>query len=108
MSLSVNTCGRSLNNYLSILIRQGDQIGRIFAHWVTVYFGQLFENYRRGSFFWATFFHDKVFELISSKNVLGHILGDFFTRASGHPDFVFLEFDTQFSKSILFWTFFLS
>jgi hypothetical protein len=25
---------------------QGDQIGRIFAQWVIVYFGQLLENYR--------------------------------------------------------------
>jgi hypothetical protein len=24
---------------------QGDQIGRIFAHWAIVYFGQCFENY---------------------------------------------------------------
>jgi hypothetical protein len=23
---------------------QGDQIGRIFAHWVIVYFGQIFWN----------------------------------------------------------------
>jgi hypothetical protein len=27
---------------------QGDQIGRIFACWVIVYFGQCFENYRIG------------------------------------------------------------
>jgi hypothetical protein len=26
--------------------RQGDQIGQIYAHCVTVYFGQLLENYR--------------------------------------------------------------
>jgi hypothetical protein len=25
---------------------QGDQIGRIFANWVIVYFGQFYENYK--------------------------------------------------------------
>jgi hypothetical protein len=32
---------------------QGDQIGRIFAHWVTSYFVQLYENYQRNQHFWA-------------------------------------------------------
>jgi hypothetical protein len=41
--------------------RQGDQIGRIFAHWAIVYFGQFFENDRRSLNFLATFFHDENF-----------------------------------------------
>jgi hypothetical protein len=32
----------------------GDQIGRIFARWVIVYFGQLLENYRGIPNVWAT------------------------------------------------------
>jgi hypothetical protein len=33
---------------------QGDQIGRIFAQWVDVYFGQLLQNYRSIPQIWAT------------------------------------------------------
>jgi hypothetical protein len=35
--------------------------------------------------FWASFYHGKSYVLILTKNVLGNILGDFFTNASGHP-----------------------
>jgi hypothetical protein len=35
--------------------RQGDQIGRIFAQWVIVYFGQFLENYRSSPNFGVTF-----------------------------------------------------
>jgi hypothetical protein len=34
--------GRSHDDPSSYTELQGDQIGRIFAHWVIVYFGQLF------------------------------------------------------------------
>jgi hypothetical protein len=30
---------------------QGDRIGRVFAQWAIVYFGQLFENYRSSTLF---------------------------------------------------------
>jgi hypothetical protein len=36
--------------------KQGGQIGRIFAYWAIVFFGQLFENYRSSANSWATFF----------------------------------------------------
>jgi hypothetical protein len=39
----------------SMLTRQGDQIGRIFAQWAIVYYGQFFENYRSSRHFCATF-----------------------------------------------------
>jgi hypothetical protein len=39
------------------LCRKFDQIGRIFAQWVIVYFAQLLENYRSIQHFWAPFFH---------------------------------------------------
>jgi hypothetical protein len=32
---------------------QGDQIGRIFAEWAIVFFGQFFENYGSAPKFWA-------------------------------------------------------
>jgi hypothetical protein len=66
---------------------QGDQIGRIFAYWVTtyLYFGWLFANYRNSPDYWATHFRDKSYVLIMTKIGLGYILGDFFTNASGHP-----------------------
>jgi hypothetical protein len=31
-------------------LKQGDQIGRIFAHWAIVSFGQFFENYKNPNF----------------------------------------------------------
>jgi hypothetical protein len=37
---------------------QGDQIGRIFAFWVIVYFGH-FKKYTISPNFWATIFHSK-------------------------------------------------
>jgi hypothetical protein len=36
---------------------QGDHIGRFFACWSIVYFGQRLENYRRSAQFWATLSH---------------------------------------------------
>jgi hypothetical protein len=36
---------------------QCDQIGRIFAHWVIVYFGQLFLNCRSSPLFAVYFYH---------------------------------------------------
>jgi hypothetical protein len=35
---------------------------------------------------WATFFQSKRCALITTKNGLGYILGDFFTNSSGHTD----------------------
>jgi hypothetical protein len=49
-------------NYLSstatlfFYLNQGDQIGRIFAFWVIVYFEQFFENYKNNPNFCAAFF----------------------------------------------------
>jgi hypothetical protein len=36
-------------------VKQGDQIGRILAYWVVVYFGQFLEDYMRRSNFCPTF-----------------------------------------------------
>jgi hypothetical protein len=35
---------------------QGDQIGRIFAHWAIVFFGQIFENCRSSANSLAMYF----------------------------------------------------
>jgi hypothetical protein len=67
---------------------QGDQIGRIFAQWAIVYFGQWFEIYIISANFWATFLCDTSYVLILTKNGLGYILGDFFKNSSGHPDYL--------------------
>jgi hypothetical protein len=63
---------------------QGDQIGRIFAYWSIVYFGQRLKHYRSSAKFLATFFPRYV--LILTKKWFGYILGDFFTNSSGHND----------------------
>jgi hypothetical protein len=64
---------------------QGDQIGRSFAYWVTVYIVQFFENYRSCTNVWATFSHGTSPVVILIKNEFGYILGDSFTNPSGHP-----------------------
>jgi hypothetical protein len=65
-----------------VQVRQGDQIGRIFAH-----LGH--------SLLWPLFLQTKekaqIFGLLwlsikFDKNVSGYILGDFFESTSGHPD----------------------
>jgi hypothetical protein len=47
---------------------QGDQIGLIFAHWVTVYFG-FFVNYRSSQNFVATIHHCKSYLKFVQKRV---------------------------------------
>jgi hypothetical protein len=66
---------------------QGGQIGRIFACWVIVCFGQCFENGISSTKFWANFFHTVSYVLILAKNVLGYILGDFFYKIIWSPWF---------------------
>jgi hypothetical protein len=46
-------------------------IGRIFAFWATIFFGQSFENSRRSPNFWATFFPRKKLSSKSGKKRIG-------------------------------------
>jgi hypothetical protein len=60
---------------------QGDQIGRIFAQWEIVHFGQFLKHCR------ATFPLGADYVLILTKTGFGYILGDFlYINSSGHPD----------------------
>jgi hypothetical protein len=60
---------------------QGDQIGPIFAHWVTVNFIEFWGNCKSSRHFWATFFHGYGNALIlTKKNCLRYILGHFFKK----------------------------
>jgi hypothetical protein len=75
-----------LHWFVSLLLskaapKQGDQIGRNFAQWAIVYFGELYKNYRSSPKFSATFFQsiDNV-QIKTDKNRFGYILGDFFTN----------------------------
>jgi hypothetical protein len=65
---------------------QGDQIRRIFAYWVIVFFGKIVENYKSSPNIWVSLFQGKSVALSFPKNRLGYILADFFTKSSGHPD----------------------
>jgi hypothetical protein len=76
--------------FAQLMFEQGDQIGRIFAQYPNVYFGQFF-NYKSSTHFWAMyFFIKKCYELISTKNV-GLYFRLFFTNSSGY-----LVFDGTF------------
>jgi hypothetical protein len=46
---------------------QGDQIGRIFAHWAIVFFGHILENSRSGTNSLASFCHETKYVLIFDK-----------------------------------------
>jgi hypothetical protein len=67
---------------------QGDQIGRIFAYWAIVYFGQFYENYKRIPNFLGNFFPPQKLCINFDKKVLGHSLGDSFKNSSGHPAYI--------------------
>jgi hypothetical protein len=56
---------------------QGDQIGRIFAQWVTVYFWEVFLIITEVAHIFGFCFRVKISVLIVTKNGLGYILGDF-------------------------------
>jgi hypothetical protein len=57
--------------------QQGDQIGRIFAQWEIVHFGQFFENYKNRPRCCATFPLGTDYVLILTKTGFGYSLGDF-------------------------------
>jgi hypothetical protein len=70
---------------------QCDHIGRFFASWAIVYFGQFF-YYRSSPNFWTVFRRESFVGIIFlRKNGPGYILSDFFTKSSGHPDFAALQ-----------------
>jgi hypothetical protein len=75
-------CPVRTTNFLAGSQSQGDQIRRIFACRAVVFF---FENDKSSVISWASFFHGTSYVFILTKNVLGYILGDFFTNSSGHP-----------------------
>jgi hypothetical protein len=58
------------------LRKQGDQIGRIFAHWAIVFFKQFLKMIEVAQNF-GLHFHIKGFTSILIKSGLGFILGDF-------------------------------
>jgi hypothetical protein len=75
--------------------RQGDQIGRFFAHWAIVtFFKTVFEELAH------VFFLNKIYATILTKNGLGHILGELFTNSSGHPACMYVTFMRSPSLSL--------
>jgi hypothetical protein len=81
--------GAKKNPFIFFFAIQGDQIGRIFEHWVVVWvvFMKITEA---GSVNLLTTFSQCVSSEFFATNsklgyLLGYILGDFFTNSSGHP-----------------------
>jgi hypothetical protein len=60
---------------------QGDHIGRIFAYWAIVYFGQFVVNYKSRRNFVAAFYHRKSYlKSVTKKRFglhFGRVLGEF-------------------------------
>jgi hypothetical protein len=78
-------CSETFRTKWSYIPAQGDQIGRIFAYWTTVCFGH-FDDNKRSSNCWATFFHGKSYVLILTKKLIGLHFGRFFLKkSSGNP-----------------------
>jgi hypothetical protein len=89
-----------------VIVSQGDQIGRIFATWAIVFFGQFLWKLQDepkfvGYYFprkkaCINFYKAQIFGLLFSKgkgvyyvtftnNGFGYTSGDFFTKSSGRP-----------------------
>jgi hypothetical protein len=62
---------------------QGDQIVRIFTHWVIVFIGQFLKITEAPKYLCFFIPHGLI---ILTKNGLGHILDNSFTNSCGHPD----------------------
>jgi hypothetical protein len=60
------------------------RLGEIFADWVNVYFGLIILTYISIPKY-DLIVHGKSYVLIFTKTMLGDILGDFFSKPSGHP-----------------------
>jgi hypothetical protein len=65
--------------------RQGDQIGRIFAHWAFVNFWKFLVNYRSSSYFGATCFHGEGYALTLPKKWVELRFGRFFHKLIWSP-----------------------
>jgi hypothetical protein len=61
-------------------VNQGDQIGRIFAYWVIIFFGRFLKISEVAQIYGTTFSQSICSLFILTKNGLGYILGDFFTN----------------------------
>jgi hypothetical protein len=68
-------CLPSCNMNLALCDIQGDQIGRIFAQWVTVYFWQIYENCSSRQYFKATLFNFYGHVLILAEKLVGRNFG---------------------------------
>jgi hypothetical protein len=90
-----------------LVLLQGDQIGRIFALWAIVCFGQFLKNNSNSPQFWATFFQSIDYVVILTKNGLGcTLLGDFFTISSGVDVMItiFCDFRQFSAKKLAFFS----
>jgi hypothetical protein len=64
-------------NPVPIIHDQGDQIGRISAHWSIIFFGQFFLITEGAQIFFATFIPRRNLCINFDKNGLDYNLGDF-------------------------------
>jgi hypothetical protein len=64
---------------------QCDKIGRIFAQWAIVYFGQFLKRYRKSPQSLAAFYQSLDDVLILTKNGLGYIFGRCFHELIWSP-----------------------
>jgi hypothetical protein len=53
--------------------------------WLFTYFGQIFCKITEVANIFVLFFHNKSYDLMSTKNGFGNILGDCFSNSFGHP-----------------------
>jgi hypothetical protein len=70
---------------LNVTADQGDKIGRIFAQWLTLYFGQFFSKITELATLIGYFFPRLLLCINFAKNCIGQHFGRFFTNSSGHP-----------------------
>jgi hypothetical protein len=83
---------------INFFIHQGDQIGRIFACQMIVYFGPFLNILNRSSQKFLTTSSLVKASVHFDTTELGYILGDLFTNSSGHPA---IHFKMIFTKILV-------
>jgi hypothetical protein len=71
---------------LILYFDQGDQIGRIFAYWAILFFGQFFLTTEEAQFFGKLFSLVKNIVLFLTKTAQATFWAMFFSNSTGHPD----------------------
>jgi hypothetical protein len=84
-TIHTRAIGKRVRSSSRVGSQQSDKIGRIFAYWAIVFFGQFSENYISSPHFLDTFLRGYCYASILTKMHWATFWASFFTNSSGHP-----------------------